>query len=257
MIFGGIGLVALIIVLVVFLMQEDEKPDQAEDAQTNQESTGNGGDADKPDQKPAAGDTTNDGDKPADGDEPISVDDGNKAIGDNPDAKPAEASAPQQELPPDAPQWMKIKIQTMDQVNTTFAEVPWDLLSADKKAEVQELAANYAAGGRPGIDAEKAMRERPYEAMFGLLDILRGLDHTDAFEMSSAYPLNRFMTEITHGLQTGFQAVTMDEQIDPRKAEWNCRSTRAWLTFFKTHPDTATFEELNEERRKKELKDGK
>jgi hypothetical protein len=95
--------------------------------------------------------------------------------------------------------------------------------------------------------------------MFALIDLLRGLDHQDSFAMTnSAYPINRFMTEITYGLQTGFATpADISAEMEPAQIQWNCITTRTWLKFFRDHPDEATFKKLNEQRRKKQTAEEK
>ncbi len=260
MIFGGIGLAAVIVVVLVVVMtggngENGNQENTAQNSGTQNSGTQNSGTQNDNAAKPAddngadSGTGNDDASKPDAGSKP---EDGDAGTG-KPDAgaaKPAEASTPKPDVPKNAPRWMKLKVSSMDEVDLNFTDVPWDRLSAEDQDKFKNLAADYAAGGRPGLDAQKDLQENPYEAMFGLIDYLRGLDHTDPFEMSQAYPINRFMTEITHGLSPGFVPVAMDETMDPRKAEHNADTTRAWLKFFDQHPDKATFESKNEERRK-------
>lgn len=257
MIFGGIGLVAIVIVVVVFMMGGDkDTPETDTDAQkppTNEAAK----ETTKPDDKPSTDTSTSDeGTKPNDpaetaGDEQPG--DGGKSVEGSTPVKSAEASAPASKLPKNAPMWMRMKAKTVADVPDakSFGDVQWDLIDAAQKEQTLTWAANFADMGIAGRRAEAEMRkkENRYVAVFGLIDYLRTLDYNEPTDTMAAYAANRFLTDITDGLQTGLVAAELDESIDPRKAEWNSKTVKTWLKFFKSYPDEASFQKSCKTRR--------
>ena len=56
---------------------------------------------------------------------------------------------------------------------------------------------------------------------------LLSLDYGDPDDNMTAFAMNKILEDITT-LNTGFATVEVSESLDPRKADWNARTTRAW-----------------------------
>ncbi|MCA8953688.1 MAG: hypothetical protein KDE27_29525, partial [Planctomycetes bacterium] len=245
-------LLVIVVVAMVFLMGgDDEKGSPDTDTTARQDTPASEQPAQKPAEQPTAEPAeASEGSGAGAGDPDAPTEQGSTA--NEPDPQPTDASASTEKLPKDAPMWMRMKVSTAADIPDpkSFGEVPFDRLDAEKAEQAKTWAADYANGGRAGIDAENEMRkdENRYAAVFGLIDHLRTLNYLDSYETKQGYAINRLLTELTEGLQTGF-VVADEDEIDPRKAAWNTNTVKTWLKLFDSYADQKAFDESCKERR--------
>ena len=83
--------------------------------------------------------------------------------------------------------------------------------------------------GACGIRAKPKLTEHGFLAVYGLIERLREIDYTSSEANMTAFEYNKLLEELTT-LNTGFATVGMMEDLDPRKADWNAKTTKAWFS---------------------------
>ena len=242
MIGSGIGLLALVVVGVVWFMNSGDTPATTPSAQTPPavETT-----------KPSDAAATKETPKPQDAD----VKKPDAPVVEAPKvaepAKPVEApKAAEPELPPGSPAWMKSKVTAMDEVfdPKTLTPVAWpEAVTAEQQKQVQGLLDDIEGGGKPGIGAKKELEELGWVGFAGIVNRLREIDYKDPEQSMFAFELNKILENITITLNTGFATVNAGEDIDPRKVDFNAKTAKAWQGLTTRFP---TPESLEEHRKK-------
>ncbi|MCB9878228.1 MAG: hypothetical protein H6835_11575 [Planctomycetes bacterium] len=121
--------------------------------------------------------------------------------------------------------------------------VPWPV-SIDEavRAQARELAGKLdPTGGKAHVEAQEALEQLGYPALFAILERLRELDYRDADDAAFGFQLNQLLERVTGGLNTRYAPVEADEQIPPAKAQWNAKTVLTWSQLFSLWPDEAAF----------------
>ena len=260
LLWGGVAALVVIGIVVALMWPEDKKADpQGDDvAQNNKQPAATNKPADQPDKPAADANSDTDAGKPADA-TGTGSEDGGRAPAETPTNNPSDAAAndPQPDAAKDEPagadaakpkaaaasglsespndgnteRWMKNKTSSMAEVldTKTLGDVTWpESATPEIKVEVYELLDSVSDGGLAGIRAKPKLEKIGYFAVFGIIDRLRKLNYTDADDNMTAWELNKVLESITAGLNTGFAAVNVGENLDPRKADYNAKTTKAW-----------------------------
>ncbi|MEC7583026.1 MAG: hypothetical protein VYE77_01800, partial [Planctomycetota bacterium] len=291
LIWGGVAALVVIGVVVALMWPEDKKATPAGDevAQNSGQAAANNAPGAEPKQPATNANSQGNAGKPADAagsgsgegggssgaaqapdgstDKPAEEPTANAADAakDQPDAasaaKPkADQAGGLSESPNDGntERWMKNKTSSMAEVldTTTLGDVTWpDSATPEIQAEIYGLLDSISDGGLPGIRAKPKLEKIGYFAIFGIIDRLRKLNYTDADDNMTAWELNKVLETITAGLNTGFAAVNVGEDLDPRKADYNAKTTRAWTKLI-DNPQLADKKSFDAWR-KKRLQDNK
>ena len=111
----------------------------------------------------------------------------------------------------------------------SLGDVTWPASATEQvQTEISDLLDSISEGGLAGIRAKPKLEKIGYHSIFGIIDRLRGIDYSLSEENMTAWELNKVLERILAGLNTGFAAVSVGEDLDPRKADWNAKTTRAW-----------------------------
>jgi hypothetical protein len=202
--------------------------------------------ADKPADKPA----TKPADKPADKPE-------DKSAAGKPAADPRDVEREKLVLK-DLEAWQKLQVKSMDQVidvkkTTQPLEYPATVTDDDKKkmADLFQKAKDGGGGARTGR-AFGELAKMGHPALFFLVNQLRDINYKNADDSMFGYQINMTLQEITMGINTGYVPVTVDEQIDPRKAQWNATTVDKWIQGVKIQwPTKEKFDEYIKNRKAK------
>lgn len=167
-------------------------------------------------------------------------------------AKPATAPAAGH-APAADPQkrWERLKTKSLDEVfdPKTLGDVTWPSDIPDAlKTEIAGLVADVQNGGRAGITAKPKLEKIGYAAIFGIVDQLRKLDYKSSSDQVTAWEYNKVLDTICLGINAGFVAVNDGEELDPRKADWNAQTNRAWGQMLSKWPSEQAFEEWRKTR---------
>ena len=263
LLWGGVAALVVIGVVVALMWPEDKKttPNTEEVAQNNGQAAANQNNEStkKPEPPAADANSTAQAGKPADAAESGSGEGGGSseaaetpaASGDKPAEEPTADAAEDKQAEPAAAKpkatessglsespndgnterWMRNKTSSMAEVldTKTLGDVTWpESATPEIKVEVYELLDSVSDGGLAGIRAKPKLEKIGYFAIFGIIDRLRKLNYTDADDNMTAWELNKVLESITAGLNTGFAAVNVGEDLDPRKADYNAKTTKAW-----------------------------
>jgi len=255
LILGGVGLVAVAIV-VVLMFGGGDKPKT--DATAKNEPT-------TPQPTPPAAPAPE-----APKVEPAKIDAPAAQPAAQPAATPTDASATPPPAPtpaatPDDPSqpkrpWQKLRNPpaTMADVSDpkTYGDVKWPAAIDDaKKSEVRALAADAAGDGIRSVRAKKQLEGLGFVALFGIVEELQKLDYKSAEQSMVAFDLNKLLDQITAGLNAQFEPVEASEELVPAKAEWNTRTVKGWMTLLAGLADEATYLKGRAERVKKQAAD--
>jgi hypothetical protein len=269
MLFVGGGVGALAIVAVIVILGMGDPPAGTTDTASNTDATKPPAAAapaapdpaptQPPTQAPAPTPTDAAGDpqkaQPADAASPTAPGTGEKAK-DAPTDKPAEpekaaaAGAPKEPSTPKE-NWENDKTARLEDVfdPNTLGELTWAAHIDDAaKTEIRALVADVVDGGRAGITAKPKLEKLGYDAVFGLIERLRQLDYKSSEQQMTAWELNKVLEAICAGMNTGFVAVNPGEDLDPRKANFNAKTTVAWGTLLTKYPTKESFDEWRKKR---------
>jgi len=256
---GGIGALAVIVVVIAMMWPSDDEAATASDQIANPKSA-NAAATEDPKQLAANANTKPDAGKPADAADLSDTDPKPaKTAGSEPDqpaadaaptakptddeakpdkadaAKPdkADAAAGLLDQPDDvlAERWMQNQTTSMAEVfdAKSLGDVTWPASATEQvQTEISDLLDSISEGGLAGIRAKPKLEKIGYHSIFGIIDRLRGIDYSLSEENMTAWELNKVLERILAGLNTGFAAVSVGEDLDPRKADWNAKTTRAW-----------------------------
>ncbi|MBK8100098.1 MAG: hypothetical protein IPK26_23595 [Planctomycetes bacterium] len=178
------------------------------------------------------------------------------------DPKPAEtpkADTPKATAPGD--KWQNSKITTMDQVfdpkaGTTPIAWPAEVGEADQK-KITDLLEDVRGGGKAAIAAKRELSAIGFHAIVGMANMLREIDYKNGDEAFIAWELNKLLEEMCEGLNVGFVTVDPGEDMDPRKADWNAKTAKAWNTQVARWQNEATFKDAMKARRQKKAEKDK
>jgi hypothetical protein len=271
---GSVGLVAAVVVVVVMMMRGDD-PKKDETAKADGAAMA----AQKPADKPAENTAEKPAEKPAETPTEKPADAaGTAAPAAKPDApaaekpaaapaatpeagKPADASTPPAETPPADPSRPKQAYETIKGIASmadvtdpkTYPEVVWPASIDDTmKAQIRSLCDDVKNGGRPGIKAKPKLLELGHSALFGIVEALRTIDYKSESGNEHAFEFHKLLEEMTAGMGTGFAQVAVGEEIDPRKAEFNTRTVKAWRNMLDKFPDEESFKKEISAKKKKQ-----
>lgn len=240
LVWGSIGLLAVIIVVLIFVLQ------------------GNGDDgASKSDTAKAAGEaeTKTDAAGAAAAEPAVAAEapPANAAPGEavKADAEPTDAAAvtkakdKEKEKDPapakPSPRELKGPEDVFDPMKE-LQPVAWpEYVTDEDKAMVSQLIDDVEAGGTPGIKAKAALEKMGHKALAGVINKLREINYKDAWESQTAYELNKLLGTITMGRNVGFKAVDPAEDVSLENADWNAKTAKAWQGLL-TMKDFATKE---------------
>ncbi|MBL8754845.1 MAG: hypothetical protein JNK15_16185 [Planctomycetes bacterium] len=154
--------------------------------------------------------------------------------------------------------WKKLQVKSMDQVidvkkATQPLEYPASITEEEKTklASLLEKAKDGGGGARTGR-ALKEMEKMGYPAVLFLINQLREIDYKSTDDAFWGYQLNQKLSDITMGINAGYVAVELGDQMDPRKAQWNAMTVQQWINQIKTHwPTREKFDEFITKRKAK------
>lgn len=175
-------------------------------------------------------------------------------------ATTAEASKPAaEEKKPEskvsADNWMNSKATSMDQVfdpKKETDEVVWAAYISDAdKTEIMAQLDIIRDGGVKSAGAKTKLEKMGHKATFGIISRLREIDYKDSFDAMYGWELNKVLETITGGMNVGYAPVLVGEDMDPRKADWNARTAKAWLALPKQFETEEAFDEMVKKRRER------
>lgn len=130
--------------------------------------------------------------------------------------------------------------------------VPWPAdMSNDEIDAVSEMIEDFKGGGRAGIDAKKLLQELGHKALPGIVNALRELDYLDSFEVMTAWEFNKFMEQLTDGTNVGFRPSDLGEPVPLDKADWNARIVVVWRKFALRFNNAEEWEKLMQRNKKR------
>lgn len=227
---SGIGLVAILVVVVVFMSsgKKTEPPKTDTTAKVDTPATP------APATTPAPAATADAAAaKPAEPAKPETAKPA-EAAATPPPAAPAEPAVPDDPTRVKRP-WEKQKNppKSMDQVTDpkTFGDVPWPAGTDDaKKSELRAIAADAAGDGIQSVRAKTKLKDAGFLGLFAIVEQLQKLDYKSADQSMVAFDLNKLIEEISAGLNARYEPVEASEAIPPAKAEWNTQTVRGWIS---------------------------
>ena len=169
-------------------------------------------------------------------------------------AKPAaEEKKPEPKVSAD--NWMNSKATSMDQVfdpKKETEDVVWAAYISDAdKAEIMGQLDIIRDGGVKSAGAKTKLEKMGHKATFGIISRLREIDYKDSFDAMYGWELNKVLETITGGMNVGYAPVLVGEDMDPRKADWNARTAKAWLDLPKKFDTEEAFDEMVKKRRER------
>ncbi len=167
-------------------------------------------------------------------------------------SKPAaEEKKPEPKVSAD--NWMNSKVTAMDQVfdpKKDTDEVVWAAYISDAdKSEIMGQLDIIRDGGVKSAGAKTKLEKMGHKATFGIISRLREIDYKDSFDAMYGWELNKVLETITGGMNVGYAPVLVGEDMDPRKADWNARTAKAWLALPKQFETEEAFDEMVRKRR--------
>ncbi|MGE3175622.1 MAG: hypothetical protein AB7O97_23570 [Planctomycetota bacterium] len=257
---GGVGALALIAVIAVMSMGGKDEPTSTDQASADTQKPA--ASAPKEPAKSAPAETPA---APPASEQPAAQSEAGQsdpAPAADASAKPGEAAAADADKPKAAApkadddgepkeKWERNTTASMADVfdPKTLGDVSWPAEVDDaQKDEVRSLIGDILDMGIAGVRAKPKLVELGYPSVFGILERLRQLNYTDTGEQMTAWELNKLLEEITAGLNAGFVAVSDGEDLDPRKADHNAKTNKAWATLLTRYPDKDSFEEMRKKR---------
>ena len=158
----------------------------------------------------------------------------------------------------DVQAWKKLKVNSMADVvdpkkETEPIEMP-DSITAEEKAKMTELfeKAKSGGGGAKTGRALKALEQMGYPALVFLINQLREIDYKNSDAALWGMQLNTTLQNITMGVHTGYAAVDIGEEMDPRKAQWNAKTVQQWVQAIKVQwPTREKFDDYITKRKAK------
>jgi hypothetical protein len=237
LVWGGVlgGLAVVVVVLVFVLKGSGDEPTKTETAKQDEVKA-----PPPPAAPPAAEETA----KQAEA-----------AAAKQPAPEPAEAAAKEKAKPAPETAAKPKEIKTAEDVfnpKTALQPLEWpEYVSADDRAVVMQLLEDVENGGAPGIKAKTALEQMGHKALAGIINKLREVDYTDAWESQHAYELHQLLGVMTIGMNVGFKAVEADAEIPLETADWNARTAKAWQDLLKRHPTKEEFAKWIAERKAK------
>ena len=174
-------------------------------------------------------------------------------------AKVEETKPAAEEKKPDpkvsADNWMNSKATSMDQVfdpKKETDEVVWAAYISDAdKTEIMAQLDIIRDGGVKSAGAKTKLEKMGHKATFGIISRLREIDYKDSFDAMYGWELNKVLETITGGMNVGYAPVLVGEDMDPRKADWNARTAKAWLALPKQFETEEAFDEMVKKRRER------
>lgn len=165
----------------------------------------------------------------------------------------AEEKKPEAKVSAD--NWMNSKVTSMDQVfdpKKETDEVVWAAYISDAdKTEIMALLDIIRDGGVKSAGAKTKLEKMGHKATYGIISRLREIDYKDSFDAMYGWELNKVLETITGGMNVGYAPVLVGEDMDPRKADWNARTAKAWLALPKQFETEEAFEEMVKKRRER------
>lgn len=130
--------------------------------------------------------------------------------------------------------------------------VPWPAdMSNDEIAAISKMIEDFKGGGRAGIDAKKLLQGLGHKALPGIVNALREIDYLDSFEVMTAWEFNKFMEQLTDGTNVGFRPSVLGEPEPLDRADWNARIVVVWRKFALRFNNAEEWEKLMARNRKK------
>ena len=135
----------------------------------------------------------------------------------------------------DVEAWKKLPVKTMAEVvdpkkETEPLEMP-DSVTAEERTKMDELLKKAKDGGG-GAKTGRALRELEkmgYPALIYIINLLREIDYKNTDAALWGMQLNTTLQNITMGVHTGYVAIDLGEEMDPRKAQWNAKTVKEWI----------------------------
>jgi len=239
LVWGSIAVLAVIVVVLIFVMQGGGE--QAAKADTAGAKPG----ADDQAAAGAAGALT---EQPAAETPPATEADAGKA-----DAEAKEAAdTTKDEAPAPKPSTHEVKSpEDVFDPQKELQPVAWpDYVTTEDRSLISQLIDDVEAGGSPGIKAKVALENMGHKALAGIVNKLREIDYSDAWESQTAYEFNKLLGTITMGKNAGFKSVDVAEEVTLEKADWNARTAKAWQQLMKDFPTKEAFDAYIAERSK-------
>ena len=154
--------------------------------------------------------------------------------------------------------WKKLKVASMAEVidpkkETEPIEMP-ESVTAEERAAMADLLEKAKAGGGGAKTgrALKKLEQMGYPAMIFIINLLREIDYKNSDAALWGMQLNTTLQNITMGVHTGYAAVDIGEEMDPRKAQWNARTVREWVQAVKVQwPTREKFDDYIAKRKAK------
>jgi hypothetical protein len=162
----------------------------------------------------------------------------------------------------DVEAWKKIQVKSLDQVtdvktSTKPVEYPASI-TEEQKTKMNELLQRAKDGGG-GARTGRALRDLEkmgFPALVFLVNQLREINYKDPTDAMFGMQLNNTLTSITMGVNTGYVAVDIGEEMDPRKAQWNAQTVAQWIGGVeKQWPTQEKFDEFIAKRKLKKEKE--
>jgi hypothetical protein len=221
MIGSAIGVVAVVIVAVVFLLQGDDDPNTTNVVKAGVEDSG------KTAPEPKAAEAP----KPASVDPALPVaDSGLQETADEVAEAAAGKSAPAPA--PKKPEPKPKEITSPDQVFNPMKELQpldWpEYVTEEERAHIQDLLNEVKEGGLAGKRARDELEKLGHKGLVGIINTLREFNYLDSTESMSAYELNRMLERMTKGLNIGFRVVNIGEEVPLETAQWNAKTVEVW-----------------------------
>lgn len=175
-----------------------------------------------------------------------------------PKPKPIDLDAEREKLrEKDVQGWKKTPVKSMAEVidpkkETEPIELP-ESITAEERAKMEELMKKAKDGS--GAKSDRALREMErmgYPALIFIINQLREIDYKNSDAALWGMRLNTTLQNITMGVHTGYAAVDIGEEMDPRKAQWNAKTVREWIQAVKVQwPTREKFDEYITKRKAK------
>lgn len=172
-----------------------------------------------------------------------------------PEASKPAAEEKKPEAKVSADNWMNSKVTSMDQVfdpKKETDEVVWAAYIQDAdKTEIMAQLDIIRDGGVKSAGAKTKLEKMGHKATYGIISRLREVDYKDSFDAMYGWELNKVLETITGGMNVGYAPVLVGEDMDPRKADWNARTAKAWLALPRQFETQEAFDEMVRKRRER------
>jgi hypothetical protein len=267
MILGGVGVLVLVVVGVIFLTKGGDKPAGAPETSTAAQKSADTPPTnaaasnpapEKPAEQPAASTPSKPAEQPAatpaappqaTPSQAVATPAPSQPAAGEPTPAASSSEPPAPEIPGQKKEpWENMRnppssMADVKRASERYGNVPWPAVATDaKKAELLGIVADIdPEGGQPTIRAKRKLAEEGYLGFFAIVEKLRGLDYTQVNEARLGFELNKVIEEITNGLNARYAPVGAGETLTPAKAEWNTRTVEAWLRVLAGFPDEESF----------------